>query len=236
MPPLCKLGEQFPRELLRTEFERFAESGIYANRPVRATNRFNVGGTGFFHAFYLWFVVRQLQPLHVIESGAFEGLGTWIIRQAAPSAQIFVLTPAMPKLYVDRRASTRYFTGRHFLDFSKVDWECVGLNKARTLVFFDDHQSGYRRTLEAFARGFSHLMFDDNYPWIGGGDGGNYPYLPRAAGGDNFSPKAACAALEISARHRSSPAGKTDIHWIGAEEAVSMDIGFAGWRANRKKL
>ena len=44
MPPLCKLGEQFPRELLRTEFERFAESGIYANRPVRATNRFNVGG------------------------------------------------------------------------------------------------------------------------------------------------------------------------------------------------
>ena len=35
------------------------------------------------------------------------------------------------------------------------------------LVYFDDHQSGYRRLIEAQRVGFGHLLFDDGYPWPG---------------------------------------------------------------------
>ena len=47
-----------------------------------------------------------------------------------------------------------------------------------------DAHSSPDRILEAHARGFRHLVFDDNY-------------VP-GAGGDNFSPKAACGAREIA--------------------------------------
>ena len=189
-PSLCRLGEQFTHLHLLQELDAFTASGVFARRPVRSTNKFNHGGTGFFHAFYLWAVVRSIAPLHIVESGAFDGLGTWMLRQAAPNAQITVISPAMPKLWVDAHPDTRYFTGKAFLDFNAVQWDCLGMDKARTLIFFDDHQSGYRRMLEAHARGFQHLTFDDNY-------------LP---GGDNFSPKAACAASELAAH---LGAGKT---------------------------
>tara|TARA_B110001452_G_C15182066_1_gene410577 strand:- start:56 stop:1222 length:1167 start_codon:yes stop_codon:yes gene_type:complete len=172
--PPCSIGAlPFDDDWLRSELEPFART--FARRPSLR----NSGGTGFFHAFYLWAAVRWLKPLHIVESGAYEGLGTWILRQAAPQAQIIVLTPGMPTLFRDRRADSRYFTDAAFKDFSDVDWECLGINKKRTLVFFDDHQAGYRRMLEAHARGFEHLLFDDNYP----------------RGGDNFTPSKSCDAM-----------------------------------------
>jgi hypothetical protein len=189
-PPGCQLGSSLlTPAVLREELAAFVASGVLSKRPVAPTNRFNSGGTGLFHAFYLWVIARHLKPLHVVESGAFQGLGTWILRQAAPQAQLIVLSPNMPALYVDRQPTSRYFTGKLFRDFAHFDWDCLGLDKARTLIFFDDHQSGYRRVLEAQVRGFQHLMFDDNY-------------LPGA--GDNFSPKAACAAAYLAAQHRNA--------------------------------
>ena len=189
-PPGCQLGSSLlTPAVLRQELAAFVASGVLSKRPVAKANPFNSGGTGLFHAFYLWVIARHLKPLHIVESGAFQGLGTWIFRQAAPQAQLIVLSPQLPKLYVDRQPSSRYFTGRLFKDFAHLDWECLGLEKARTLLFFDDHQSGYRRVLEAQARGFEHMMFDDNY-------------LPGV--GDNFSPKAACAAAYLATQHRNA--------------------------------
>ena len=135
----------------------------------------NSGGTGLVSGFMLWCTVRALDPLHIIESGAYRGLGTWLLRKAAPTAQITVLSPAKPTLYIDARNDSVYHVGSGFKDFVKFPWD--GIDKERTLIFFDDHQSEYRRTLEAFARGFRHLFFDDNY-------------LPMK--GDNFALKEAC--------------------------------------------
>ena len=175
--PPCDIGSPpWDRDFLKAELPKF--STVFANRPSfsGAGNRYNEGGTGFFHAFYLWALVRWLQPLHIMESGAFNGMGTWVLRQAAPTAQIIVITPEIPSLYRDNRHDSRYFAGaKHFIDFTYIDWDCLKVDKERTLLFFDDHQAGYRRMLEASARGFKHLAFDDNYP-----------------NGDNFAPYPAC--------------------------------------------
>ena len=179
----CRLGEvSWTRKDMMDEFSVFVERGIYTQRPVRASNRKNTGGTGFMHSFYMWFIIRMLDPEHIIESGALHGVGTWMLRQASPTAQLIVISPKTPKLYIDNATNSVYFTGDQFKDFSQINWNCLNINKAKTLVFFDDHQSGYRRMLESYARNFQHLMFDDNY-------------LPF--NGDHFSSKSACGSKEI---------------------------------------
>lgn len=178
----CAIGEPpVSRAQMLADVSYFSAE-VYAKRPQgwSFATKFNMGGTGFMHQFYLWSLVRALKPKHIIESGAYNGLGTWQLRKAAPDAQIIVLSPKTPHIYVDQHNDSRYFTDEQFRDFSSINWTCVdGLDRASTIVFIDDHQSGYRRMLEAHARGFHHLIFDDNMPG------------PRS---DHFSVKSACAA------------------------------------------
>jgi hypothetical protein len=134
---------------------------------------------GFWHALYLYSVIKALRPKHIVESGAHRGIGTWYLRQAAgPDAEIIVVSPERPAVYVDT-VKSRYFVADKFQDFNKIDWDSLNLDMERTLVFFDDHQSGLRRTVESQERGFIHLVFDDNYP---------------PGFGDNYSLKMACDA------------------------------------------
>ena len=44
------------------------------------------------------FTLRYHQPEHIIESGIYKGLGTWMLRQAAPQAQLILIDPAGGKL------------------------------------------------------------------------------------------------------------------------------------------
>ena len=74
-------------------------------------------------------------------------------------------------MYKDNHSDTVYITNKNFKDFKDFDW---AFN--RTLIYFDDHQSGLVRTLQAYNRGFRYIMFDDNCP----------------LNGDNFSLKQAC--------------------------------------------
>ena len=163
----------------------------------------NNGGTGLASGFMLWCTVRAVDPLHIIESGAYNGLGTWLLRKAAPTAQITVLSPSKPPRYVDARNDSVYLVGSRFTDFARVEWDRHGLDKERTLIFFDDHQSEYRRTLEAFAHGFRHLFFDDNY-------------LPMK--GDNFALKEACdgdGALQMLLSGKPYPPAATFAYGMG---------------------
>lgn len=170
------------RSQMLVELSTFAAT-VYNTRPVgwSEATKFNSGGTGFMHQFYMWTLVRHLNPKHIIESGSYNGLGTWILRKAAPQAQITVVSPRTPHIYVDKHNKSRYFTEDSFCDFSTIDWNnAKHLDRSKTLILlFDDHQSGYRRMLEAHARGFHHLMFDDNVH-------------PQKS--DHFSLEGACAA------------------------------------------
>lgn len=128
------------------------------------------------HYFALFFLVRTLRPLHIIESGCYKGLGSWVLRQAAgPQTRMTFISPEIPSLYVDRHNTTLHFwrdpdphtrgDWSHFKDFNELPWgEMLSpQERERTLVFFDDHQAALRRAVEAKRHGFHHVVFDDNY-------------------------------------------------------------------------
>ncbi|KAJ8452081.1 hypothetical protein Cgig2_016662 [Carnegiea gigantea] len=142
---------------------------IYETRPIKN----NMYGMGFDHSFGLWFIARWLKPDLMIESGAFKGHSTWVLRQAMPDTRIISVTPRHPEkylrkgpAYVDQNCT--YFAGKDFIDFGNVDWKSVmskhGVTDlTRVLVFFDDHQSELKRLKQALKAGFRHIVFEDNY-------------------------------------------------------------------------
>ncbi|KAG9143309.1 hypothetical protein Leryth_010237 [Lithospermum erythrorhizon] len=142
---------------------------IYETRPIKN----NMYGMGFDHSFGLWFIARWLKPALMIESGAFKGHSTWVLRQAMPDTPILSITPRHPEKYLKKGAAyvdgnCTYFAGKDFVDFGSVNWGNV-MNKqgikdrSEVLIFFDDHQNELKRLKQALKAGFKHLVFEDNY-------------------------------------------------------------------------
>lgn len=144
---------------------------IYDKRPLGR----KIGGMGFDHSFYLWFTLKRLQPEFIVESGIFEGHTTWIIKQACPNAKVISIDPrgSFPRTF----DGVTYMTGGNFTDFNAIPWSNYDFTPEKSFVLFDDHMSGMRRSLEAYAHGFGHIMFDDNY---------------FGTGGDNYSLRKIC--------------------------------------------
>ncbi|KAK6912033.1 hypothetical protein RJ641_024126 [Dillenia turbinata] len=142
---------------------------IYETRPIKN----NMYGMGFDHSFGLWFIAQWLKPDLMIESGAFKGHSTWVLRQANPETQILSLTPRHPEKYLKKGpayvdGNCTYFAGKEFVDFGNVNWKRVMKNHgitdlSRVLIFFDDHQDELKRLKQALKAGFRHLVFEDNY-------------------------------------------------------------------------
>ena len=163
---VCQKGnEPWTQEELLSELPRFLE--VFDKRPGD-----NMFGSPLMHQFAMWCVVRMLQPRHIIESGIWNGRGTWLLRQAAPDAQLIMLDPSpqKPMKFVDQQQDTLYFTNENFRDFSSLSmWSDVALDLNRTLAFIDDHQTPLKRIPQARQAGIKHLLFDDNY-WLGFSD------------------------------------------------------------------
>ncbi|KAJ1298062.1 hypothetical protein BS78_01G424400 [Paspalum vaginatum] len=142
---------------------------IYETRPIKN----NMYGMGFDHSFGLWFMARWLKPDLMIESGAFKGHSTWVLRKAMPNTKIISLSPRHPEKYLKKGpayvdGNCTYLAGKDFVDFGSVDWEKLLRNHgisdpSKVLVFFDDHQSELKRLKQALRAGFRHLIFEDNY-------------------------------------------------------------------------
>ena len=115
----------------------------------------NMYGMGFDHSFGLWFIMQWLKPDLMIESGAFKGHSTWVLRQAMPDKPIVSLSPRHPEKYLKKGPAyvdenCTYFAGKDLVDFGSVDWEKVmkkhGItDRSRVLIFFDDHQNELKR-------------------------------------------------------------------------------------------
>ena len=181
---LCEIGTlPWTLDDFRKELQEFRHA--YDARPVSHS----ISGSNLFHAFGQWCIIRMLKPKFIVESGVMLGWGTFMLRKAAgEGTHIIVLSPQKPsnaaiadkqKYYEDSGPSS-YLTDDKFQDFKTVDWSEVGIDTAEkklsTLIYFDDHQSGYRRLIEAQRAGFVHVMYDDGYPWPG----------------DNYALKQAC--------------------------------------------
>ncbi|TNE65984.1 MAG: hypothetical protein EP344_02795 [Bacteroidetes bacterium] len=127
---------------------------IHAQKPISE----NTGGMKAPHLFATWFMLRQLNPQVVIESGVFKGLGTWLIEQAVPDARLYCIDVNLKsREYISPKAV--YYNK----DFDLVHWVDI-YDKSQALIFFDDHQNAVERIHTAKRLGFKHLIFEDNYP------------------------------------------------------------------------
>jgi hypothetical protein len=140
----------FQRDAMRASVPEFLD--LHGMRPIWE----NRGGMRAPHLFAAWFMVRTLKPTHIVESGVFKGLGTWLLEHAAPDAELVCIDPE-PAARVYHAARARYVTE----DFASLSWD---LPRETTLLFFDDHQDALRRVEEAQRFGFRHVIFEDNYP------------------------------------------------------------------------
>lgn len=181
-PTRCPQGNaHWSKEQLLRALPDFAQ--LYRRRPITQ----NDNGMNVNHAFALWFSVKQVRPLHVIESGVYHGQSTWLLRQAAgPNARIYSFDPSTPGglKYKDESKNTRYFMGDNFVDMEKANWSSLIpiSERERTFAMLDDHQSALLRSRALQRLGIPHLWYDDN--WKVGGDCYSFTWMcsPIAAG------------------------------------------------------
>lgn len=144
---------------MREELPRFLS--VYRDRPFKS----NVGGMRMDHSFALWYVLRHVRPKVVIESGAFNGQSTWIMRKALPEARIISLDPSAPQQILP---GVEYHVREKFRDFKATNWKKMGVDPADTVVFLDDHQSAYRRIFMDNSHGFYRFIVEDSYDYLAG--------------------------------------------------------------------
>ncbi len=126
---------------------------LYPSRPVAS----NKGGMQFNDSLCLYLIARFLAPDFVLESGSFQGHSAWLLRQARPTADILSCDVDLSRLRHRARD----------VSFHHGDWTTARLPDfapAAALAWFDDHIDHCRRIAEAQARGFRHLLLDDNFP------------------------------------------------------------------------
>jgi len=154
---------QADRDDLRSELAAFEK--FYAGRPF--DNFQGLQGPG---AFTLFYYLRKLRPLVVIESGVWRGFSTWIIETAAPQAKLYCCDPifGLSEFLKPEIAEGRYTPAnatRTHQDFSCAGIALDGVPRESIVAFFDDHQNKIPRLMQARAKNIAHVIFDDNQPW-----------------------------------------------------------------------
>ena len=143
---------------------------IYSRRPVAD----NTGGMKAPHAFLAWFFLSRLKPDLIVESGVFKGLGTWLLEQASPDAQLICLDVNFGNLMY-RSAKAEYCE----MDLSLMDFSERDLSNA--IAFIDDHQNALMRMQQLRWKGFKRAIFEDNYP-AGRGDCYSIKHMTQGVG------------------------------------------------------
>lgn len=153
MQKIRSLGESpWTYEEIRNSIPEFM--ALYEQRPMKD----NPGGMSSPHMFATWFMLKKLQPKYVIESGVWRGQGTWLIESTVPDAKLFCIE-LNQNFITYRSENATYFD----TDFTSINWDSIE-NKADCVLFFDDHQNAFDRIKFCRGSGFSHFIFEDNYP------------------------------------------------------------------------
>jgi hypothetical protein len=170
---------------------------------------------GINHLFAVYHAVLTLKPQVIIESGVAAGHTTWLLRQIAPTAQIFCIDPVDSSTYhVETQGiqgyhdpAAVYLTGAAFQDLSAVRWDKLiplAATRAKTFVLLDDHQSSLERAKMLRRWGFLDIFYEDNYPFrvAASHDSATCLHLAtlsrtftKSLHGDAYSPNTMCAPL-----------------------------------------
>ena len=62
---------------------------LYKEKPIKD----NSGGMKFPHMFGLFFLLKNLKPDFVVESGIYKGQSTWLIERTLPNVDLLSLDP-----------------------------------------------------------------------------------------------------------------------------------------------
>jgi hypothetical protein len=127
----------------------------------------NNGGMNINDMFSFYFLLKNLKPTTVIESGIWNGYSTKLIRTVlGENCKIISLDPReIPEYgYIDKK--TTYFTGKSFIDFKDLKLNEIHpeIDLQKTLCFFDDHQNSVQRMIQCIDKKIIHIFFNDNYP------------------------------------------------------------------------
>ncbi len=140
---------------IRKSIPEFLE--VYNKKPLEGDNH---GGMQLPHLFATWYMLRELDPDILIESGTFKGLGTWIMEQACDASIVSI----------DIRDQREYISdGVLYFDQDITEYHWPYPIELKTVIHFDDHQNALERIKWAREQGVKHLIFEDNYP-IGEGN------------------------------------------------------------------
>jgi hypothetical protein len=124
---------------------------IYLANPIPH----NFEGMNYTMGLSLYVIAACLAPELIVESGVWKGLSSFVLSSAAPHARFLAFDVSLGRLQ-HRSAGVEY----HECDWTSVDIKAP----SNSLAFFDDHQSQAARIIEAHARGFRNLIFDDSWP------------------------------------------------------------------------
>jgi hypothetical protein len=156
VPAMKRVAAFFGGNSDATQTQTFVRDffAIYLNSPLRQ----EFGSSGINALLTLYTAARACQPDIIIESGVFQGFGSWALHVACPSADVHCYDLTFKHLLY-RDAAFHYH---------EHDWASLPLAFApsgRSLAFFDDHVNQAQRILEASERGIKWLIFDDNVSW-----------------------------------------------------------------------
>lgn len=138
-------------------------SEVMTKRPFDNTNGLHATG-----AFCLYYLMQSLKPTLVVESGFWRGFSTWLITKAAPQAQLVCMDPVLAlQSFIDMAQYQPCFRQQGAI-YGHEDFSCASIpafDRETAVVFFDDHHNKMCRLKQAQARGFKHIIFDDNMPF-----------------------------------------------------------------------
>lgn len=154
MSKLVQIGSvPWTKQDMINSIDQFLE--IYNKRPIKN----NHGGMGSVQAFLFYFLLKQVRPKYVIESGIWKGFSTWLIQETLPNAEIHSIDPVLERIeYFSDKENTFY----HRQDFTTTDWGVL-VEPEETLLFLDDHQNPITRIKHCLEMGIKKIITEDNY-------------------------------------------------------------------------
>jgi hypothetical protein len=126
---------------------------IYCGRTLTD----NTHGSGFHNAFWIYLFAKAINPALIVESGVWKAHTTWLLSQACPESAIYGFDRNLKNVEYDILQAQMFEQDWQSFQFPEFDPD-------RALIFFDCHVNHAQRLIEAKAKGFKHILFDDNPP------------------------------------------------------------------------
>ncbi|MBI3513241.1 MAG: hypothetical protein HY060_04140 [Proteobacteria bacterium] len=123
-------------------------------------------------SFWLFQLVRALQPQVIVESGVLRGSSLFSLRCASPTPKIYAFDLDFSNLAF--RTDT--------IDYREHDWgtDDVRAVSPTDFCYFNDHINNCLRIRQCYDRGFKHLVLDDS-PNLGELQAYRYPAIPTVS-------------------------------------------------------